>query len=49
MASQNLVPGAGFVNETETKQNLVPGAGFLNETVVVSQMTLVMWMQEDEG
>ena len=32
MASQNLIPGLGFVNETETLQNLVPGGGFLNET-----------------
>lgn len=33
MASQNLIPGFGFVNETETLQNLIPGGGFVNETV----------------
>jgi len=30
---QSLVPGLGFVNETDSYQNLVPGAGWLNETV----------------
>ncbi len=33
MATQNLIPGVGFVNETSTTQGLIPGAGFVNETV----------------
>lgn len=30
---QGLVPGLGYINETDSYQNLVPGAGYLNETV----------------
>jgi len=33
MATQNLVPGLGFVHETNDKQGLVPGGGLLNESV----------------
>ena len=33
MATQNLIPGLGFVNESVSKQNLIPGGGFVNETV----------------
>ena len=36
MADQNMLPGIGFVNETDTKQNLLPGSGFVNETEVVA-------------
>jgi hypothetical protein len=32
MASQNLLPGYGFLNETGTGDNLLPGYGFVNET-----------------
>lgn len=33
---QGLVPGLGFVEETDSYQNLVPGIGFLEETVAAA-------------
>jgi len=36
MATQNLIPGVGFVNETATTQSLIPGGGFVNETVAAA-------------
>lgn len=32
MPNNNLLPGYGIVQETDTKQNLLPGYGFVNET-----------------
>jgi len=33
MATERLVPGGAYVNETATAQRLVPGKQYVNETV----------------
>jgi len=35
MATERLVPGGAYVNETATAQRLVPGGAYVNETVSV--------------
>ena len=32
MATERLVPGGAYVNETATAQRLVPGGAYVNET-----------------
>jgi len=36
MATERLVPGGAYVNETATAQRLVPGGAYVNETVAAA-------------
>lgn len=49
MATERIIPGSGFINETGTRQVLVPGGAYANETVSVSGISSITASGSDQA